>query len=143
MKKSPETRLWQKIRPLFPQSASINRIESHSTSIGFPDLEFCIKGCQGTLELKAVRTVGDRVLSRASQLGWNRRRLKAGGKPLMLLWVEDIDNFYLLRGCDVLDIHDHGDPYEYINHSAAHFDWDEMQQHFIKKIKLLSMREGE
>lgn len=137
-KKGLESTLWKTIQPLFPKSASVNRIESHSTSIGFPDVEFCIDGCVGALELKAVASLSEHVHVRPSQVGWFRRRMKAGGKPILLLWIADIDNYYLLRGTDLFNVDCPTNALEYVDNCIFHFDRDELNAQFIEKLKSIS-----
>lgn len=102
-----ENRLWKIIKPLFPVNTNVNRIESHATALGFPDLEICATGVPMTVELKAVHKITDDVKIRASQISWAKRRIRAGGNPLILLWVEEIDNFYVIGGSDIVGLQDH------------------------------------
>ena len=64
---------------------SASWIESHATSIGVPDLNYCYCGVEGWIELKA----GPDVDVKASQVLWFEDRVEAGGHPLFLIsWAE-------------------------------------------------------
>ena len=60
-------------------------IESHATSAGVPDVNYCCYGVEGWLELKA----GPDIEVRSTQVRWFRDRIAAGGWPLFLIqWGE-------------------------------------------------------
>ena len=61
-------------------------IESHSTSIGVPDLNYSYYGVEGWLELKC----GPDIDVRAAQVIWMEDRIAAGGFPLFLIQYGDI-----------------------------------------------------
>lgn len=73
-------------------------IESHSTAIGFPDINYCLYGVEGELELKA----GPDIDVLASQVVWFKERLKAGGWPLFLIQWGDV--YMIVPGCWASDI---------------------------------------
>ena len=68
----------------------VSWIESHETSPGIPDIEYCISdsygiGCRvNNVELKVL---GHSMEVRSSQLLWFRERVKAGGLPFLLIKV--------------------------------------------------------
>ena len=61
-------------------------IESHSTSIGAPDLNYCYYGTHEWMELKC----GPDIDVRAAQVVWMEDRIIAGGFPLFLIQYGDI-----------------------------------------------------
>ncbi len=76
--------LWRRtIKPILNKLGHASRIESHSTCSGIPDVNYCIEGINGDMELKHG------VLSkppdfRLSQKVWFRDRIKVGGTPWIL-----------------------------------------------------------
>lgn len=79
-------------------SIHISWIESHATALGAPDLNYCMEGVEGWLELKA----SPGIEIRASQILWMKERINSGGYPLFFLrW----DNMFLIvpgdRGGDL------------------------------------------
>ena len=79
-----EDALWKEIRPMLKgRGIHASRVESHSTSPGFPDVDLCIEGVEFTIELKFGT---DKKLPevRDSQILWHRRRVKAGGRAAIL-----------------------------------------------------------
>lgn len=84
-------------------------IESHETSPGIPDIEYCVKtphqigGVVGNIELKAL---GDNMEVRPSQLKWFRERMAAGGNPLILVKVYiDSPRKFLMKKSDT-EVHE-------------------------------------
>ena len=73
-------------------------IESHSTAVGFPDVDYCCYGVEGNLELKA----GPDIDVLASQVQWFKERLVAGGWPLFLVQWDDV--YMIIPGCWAADI---------------------------------------
>lgn len=96
-----ETLLRNKVKKLFKDigaSAHVSWIESHATALGAPDLNYCVDGVEGWLELKASPDVD----IRASQVAWMKERINSGGYPLFFIsW----DNMFLVipgdRGGDL------------------------------------------
>lgn len=84
----PEKRLWKLIKGWFPVGSSVNRIESHSTCVGFPDVEYHSPTVGGVIELKAVNSYDDIVVIRPSQVGWLTKRVGAGDNPVIALYVQ-------------------------------------------------------
>lgn len=61
-----------------------SQIESHATSIGFPDIDYCVDGVNGHIELKfGDATKNKKPHMRPSQIMWFRNRIQAGGHPLI------------------------------------------------------------
>lgn len=73
-------------------------IESHATAIGFPDIDYCCYGVEGSLELKA----GPDFEVLASQVTWMRERIGAGGWPLFLIQWGDV--YMIVPGVRATDI---------------------------------------
>jgi hypothetical protein len=59
-------------------------VESPITSAGIPDLDFCINGIEGHVELKYASEKKSPEL-RTSQRLWFRRRLAEGGTPVIFI----------------------------------------------------------
>lgn len=76
----------------------VSWIESHATSVGFPDIDYCCYGVEGHLELKA----GPDIDVLASQIIWMRERIAAGGHPLFLVQWGDV--YIVVPGSWAVDI---------------------------------------
>lgn len=61
-------------------------VESHATALGAFDLNYCHEGLENWLELKS----GPKIDVRASQVEWSKRRIEAGGHPLILVQWDDV-----------------------------------------------------
>ncbi len=79
-----------------PKSTSINRIESHATCVGFPDIEYHNRVARGTIELKVVPSLGSRLPLRDTQIGWMHRRLVSGDIPLIIIKDLETNNIIVL-----------------------------------------------
>lgn len=104
MKMQNEADLWQFLRTeVFYGNADVHvsRIESHATSIGFPDLEYCYYGHCNTMEMKYSKDL-ESVTLRPSQYRWLTDRVNAGGRPLIFTCLrlngDDTNIFLLHRG---------------------------------------------
>lgn len=99
---SGEKKLWESLRPKLKPYGHFDRIESHETAIGTPDVDYCIKGYSNKLELKHTAKE-NRCHLRASQCGWFKARVKAGGQPWLLLEanIRDTRGYALIAGSDV------------------------------------------
>jgi len=77
-------------------------VESKEVSPGFPDINFCVNGVEGWVELKHGTDKKPPTL-RPTQCAWFRRRVGVKGNCWLLLAVAvGRDNyFYLLHGKDV------------------------------------------
>lgn len=76
--------LWQEVRKYLKPGWDFQRIETGLTGGGVPDVNFCCDGIEGWLELKW--TPGWKPRIRPEQIGWAERRLRNGGRVLMLTW---------------------------------------------------------
>ena len=81
----------------------LRQIESHATSVGFPDTNFCIDGCEGGIELKYWNAKKGYVL-RKNQIAWMRDRLKAGGSVFLLFLREQDGKHYFLITLDAYSL---------------------------------------
>lgn len=99
---SGEKKLWESLRPKLNKYGHFERIESHETAVGTPDVDYCIAGYSNKLELKHTKREHGCHL-RPSQCGWFKARVKAGGQPWLLLRadVRDTRGHALIAGSDV------------------------------------------
>lgn len=77
-----EKALWRdKLRDGFHALGHCNRIESHATGSGIPDINLKVPGfpMDWWIELKVARLPGDKVAVRPAQWRWFRQRWFAGG----------------------------------------------------------------
>jgi hypothetical protein len=56
-------------------------VETFSTGQGVPDLNYCVMGIEGWIELK--RAEANAVSITPEQVGWAERRLRAGGRVFL------------------------------------------------------------
>jgi hypothetical protein len=98
-----EAQLWATIRNRVALHGHFERIEN-MVSAGRPDVNYCVKGIEGNIELKHVDrwpARPDTVLPlphyTPQQRNWHRIRLSAGGRVYVLLQVADD---YLLLHAD-------------------------------------------
>ena len=80
---SEESRLCKYILNNVDHVGHWSQVESHATSAGIPDLDYCIGGVTNWLELKAG-TGKYLPRLRPTQCAWFRNRIKAGGNPRLL-----------------------------------------------------------
>lgn len=86
-----ENGLRVKVKEALKDKAHLSWVESHSTSPGVPDLNYCIDGVEGWLELKSGS-----FDVKASQVRWFEDRVAKGGWPLFLIEMGGI--FMLVPG---------------------------------------------
>lgn len=92
-----ESDLWKDIKKNIGHHGHFSRVESHSTSAGIPDVDFCIKGFEGHMELKFAREKLKKNFVRSTQVKWFRDRVKAGGRPwLFALLIIGGEKYYVL-----------------------------------------------
>ena len=84
-----EKGLWKDVKKLLGPSKEIHidRIESHATALGSPDVDYCINGYQGKLELKYTKTETKGLMLRPSQVMWHKKRADAQGVAWILAEV--------------------------------------------------------
>lgn len=102
---SAEKILWDYLRPKLKKYGHFERIESHETAIGTPDVDYCINGYCNKLELKHTKKE-NRCHLRPAQAGWFRARVKAGGQPWLLLRadIRETRGHALIAGADVPEL---------------------------------------
>lgn len=99
---SGETKLWRYLGPKLKHYGHFERIESHETAIGTPDVNYCIGGYNNHLELKYTEKEKKCIL-RPAQCRWFRARVKAGGQPWLLLhaFIRKTRGYALIPGTNV------------------------------------------
>lgn len=81
-----EDKFWDKIRAGLQSMGEVDRIESHATSIGRPDINMCLNpGIVWDIELKY--SDDGKVKMRPSQRGWFKRRARVHGQAMVLTHV--------------------------------------------------------
>ncbi len=88
-----ETDLWTTLNTLMGKRWHASRVESHATSPGIPDVDYCVtkldhrmlgaKGVEGHIELKHTHKL-KRPKIRNSQVRWHHKRHESGGRSLIL-----------------------------------------------------------
>jgi hypothetical protein len=98
-----EHKMWKYLAPKLKPYGHFERIESHETAIGTPDVEYCIGGYTNRIELKFSDSEKKGLRLRPSQAGWFRKRVKAGGQPWLLAQalVRKKRGYVLVAGSDV------------------------------------------
>lgn len=99
---SGEQRMWKYLGPKLRPYGHFERIESHETAIGTPDVSYCIEGYCNHLELKYTEKDKGCCL-RAAQSAWFKKRVKAKGQPWLLLHanIRGTRSYALIAGADV------------------------------------------
>ena len=96
---SETTHVWHRIRDLRAYGHVV-RVESGSTDRGIPDVNYCIDGVEGWIELKYVAFYPKRPTTSVrlghytgAQQAWAMERYRSGGNVFLFLRVEN--DFYL------------------------------------------------
>ena len=107
-----ETQVVESLLPLARVSdAQLQRIELGAVGPGVPDVNYCIGGMEGWLELKATENWS--VPFRPGQPGWIARRVRAGGRVFILTRRrhgggprkgEPVDELWIHKGKEVLAV---------------------------------------
>lgn len=99
----PEKKMWKYLGPKLRPYGHFERIESHETGVGIPDVDYCIKGYCNHLELKYSEREKGGLRLRPSQVGWFRKRIHAGGQPWLLagMKIRDTRGYVLIPGTNV------------------------------------------
>ena len=98
------------------KNAHAVNMEPATTNPGIPDINWCMEGIEGNLELKFAHENGAVPLIRPLQLVWFRERIKAGGYPMLAYYIEGkeySDEVFLFQG-------------RYIDHLATTKDLDDL-----------------
>lgn len=96
-----EASFWKYLCKLLPKEGHYSRIESHDTSVGFPDVAYTLNGNSGTIELKDAKRPGAKYPFskesglRKSQLRWIEAEVTAHGNVGLALQCGD--RVYLLN----------------------------------------------
>ena len=98
-----EAKMWDYLGPKLKPYGHFERIESHETAVGTPDVGYCIKGYTNHIELKFTDSEKKGFRLRPSQCGWFRKRTKAGGQPWLLAQsvIRGKRGYVLVAGTDV------------------------------------------
>ena len=92
----PETRFWKWLSGVLPPEGHFSRVEP-PPSPGIPDVNFCLRGAEGWMELKVRRAVQypfkTRALLRASQRRWFKQRIDAHGRVLACVLIGSYVHF--------------------------------------------------
>ena len=99
-----ESHLWKDMKKNIGHLGHFSRVESHETSSGIPDVDYCIRGIEGHVELKFARGKIPKI--RGTQVRWFRDRVKQGGSPWLFthMIVEGDDCYMLHQGKVVGDL---------------------------------------
>jgi len=81
------------------------RIESGGTGLGIPDLNYAVDGSEGWLELKQIVS-GLKIGMRPMQVAWIERRIRHGGRVLIM--VRKGDEVWLFDGSEARELFLHG-----------------------------------
>lgn len=76
-------------------------MEPNVTNPGIPDINWCLHGIEGNLELKFAYDGGAAPMIRPNQIVWFRERIRAGGYPMFGYYVECesyMDEVYIFQG---------------------------------------------
>lgn len=89
---SREANLWKWLRSSLPKG-HYSRIESE-TSAGFPDINYCIQGVEGNLELKVARHAHSKYPFkkgglRRTQIIWMEDRVENRGRVNLIIQVKN------------------------------------------------------
>lgn len=88
-------------------------VEMHRGGRGVPDVNYCVAGCEGWIEMKRIS--GWRARVSPEQVGWAERRIRAGGRVLVAIRRRDEMAMFsglqlrVLRKHDVRDVHPVGE----------------------------------
>lgn len=98
-----EQKLWNNIGPKLRRYGHFERIESHETALGMPDVDYCIGGYSNKLELKYTASEKKGFRLRPAQAGWFKKRVRAKGQPWLLAMAEirKTKGFILIAATDV------------------------------------------
>lgn len=73
-----EAKLWRTLRNAIGHVGHWDRIESHATSQGRPDVNWCTESCVADIELKIYDVKRGGFILRANQNAWMQQRTRAG-----------------------------------------------------------------
>tara|TARA_Y100000034_G_scaffold136730_1_gene215293 strand:- start:2833 stop:3276 length:444 start_codon:yes stop_codon:yes gene_type:complete len=101
----------------------LSQIESHATSVGFPDTHYCLDGREGVIELKYWSLKKEYAI-RKTQIAWLRDYLKANGKRAWLLTLREYmgEKVYML-----IHVNDHN--LKVMQSTGEHVRWELIARH--------------
>lgn len=92
-----EARLWKTLKAAVGHIGHWDRIESHATSQGRPDCNWCNEGDVADIELKIYDPKKNGFVLRANQNAWMRNRVRNGGKVFIFARFDSVTGpIYLL-----------------------------------------------
>lgn len=102
-----EQNFWEEMSSNLGHRGHFSRVESHSTSAGIPDIDFCMSDVESHIELK----YGDEKKApsiRPSQVKWFARRVKAGGHPIIIakIVLKDGPRYCFYSGSKARELYD-------------------------------------
>lgn len=140
-----EHALWQYIRIGIQHAGHLVRIETREQGVGTPDINYCLRGVEGHLELKYWHRKSGFEL-RATQHRWFQRREEAGGNSWVLAEYKNDEThwFALINGCKSRQMATTSSAAEWLR-MAAHVwvnrvDFDELIE-FLTNQKVIYVRE--
>lgn len=80
---------------------AVNMEPNKAINPGIPDVNWCLQGIEGNVELKYGFDGGAAPLIRPFQVVWFRERVKAGGYPMFAYYIECeeyTDEVYIFQG---------------------------------------------
>ena len=123
-----EAKFWKNdLKHGFKSMGDANRLESHATSVGRPDVNVClVGGIVWDLELKYSNTNHTRL--RPAQRGWLFRRRRVGGNcGVLTKWEQADTTLYLFN----IRFPDNNDMYDWEQYADAvwesKIDWAELE----------------
>lgn len=77
----------------------VSQVEAHASAAGIPDLDYCIEGKEGHIELKYM-SINHVPRIRPSQFLWMKKRMAAGGTPFFLCYDFDDHMVFVVTDSD-------------------------------------------
>lgn len=111
-KKGSEHSLWQYIRIGMQHAGDMVRIEAPEQGAGAPDVNYCLRGVEGNVELKYCDEQRNGFEVRATQYRWFQRRMEAGGNGWILAEYEGGDShwFAVIHGSEIRELTESAKP---------------------------------
>lgn len=122
--------LWKYVRKHIGSVGHFSRVESHATAAGFPDVDYCIEGQEGHLELKYSPSPTIPYKCRDTQLAWFRDRVTVGGNCYVLAVFDESPRrvYSAYRGSSVPALWKIRAPRLWLDHAVAvwidHIEWE-------------------
>lgn len=142
-----ETKLQSILVGKINKKGHASNVESGLTSAGIPDIDYCICGTNGHVELKHYRKTKPVHCNapdiKPSQIKWMRNRIAAGEMPLLfsLLKTEEGEVYCLHLGCWLEDLSKCKSSKEWLQYPNTSWfgemDWDLLIHLLIHKEQIL------